>query len=51
MQHLNDSRGADSAHAAPDAFGSFEEVRKVFACRIGGDVVAIEDISFELQGG
>jgi NitT/TauT family transport system ATP-binding protein len=44
--------GEQTAHvSAPDAFGSFAEVRKVFAMPDGGEVVAIEDISFEMQGG
>ncbi len=36
---------------APEAFGSFAHVRKVFAMPDGRDVVAIENISFDLQRG
>ena len=39
------------AASAPDAFGSFEQVRKVFAMPDGREVVAIEDISFRLERG
>ncbi len=37
--------------SAPDAFGSFAHVRKVFAMPDGGEVIAIKDISFDLQRG
>ena len=38
-------------NSAPEAFGSFENVRKVFSLPGGRDVAAIEDISFNLQRG
>ncbi len=37
--------------SAPKAFGSFAQVRKVFAMPDGGEVVALNDISFDLQRG
>ncbi len=37
--------------SAPDAFGRFEQVRKVFALPDGREVIAIDDISFRLQRG
>jgi NitT/TauT family transport system ATP-binding protein len=37
--------------SASEAFGSFVQVRKVFAMPDGGEVRAIESISFELQRG
>jgi NitT/TauT family transport system ATP-binding protein len=37
--------------SAPQAFGSFGQVRKVFAMPDGGEVVAIKDISFDLERG
>jgi NitT/TauT family transport system ATP-binding protein len=41
----------EQATSAPEAFGSFAHVRKVFAMPDGGEVVAIKDISFDLQRG
>jgi NitT/TauT family transport system ATP-binding protein len=37
--------------SAPEAFGSFAQVRKVFALPDGREVAAIDDISFDLQRG
>jgi NitT/TauT family transport system ATP-binding protein len=37
--------------SAPQAFGSFAHVRKVFGMPDGGEIVAIQDISFDLQPG
>src|SRR5690348_10246236 len=37
--------------SAPDAFGSFTNVRKAFAMPDGRELVAIEDISFQLERG
>ena len=46
------SIGEQTAPASiPDAFGSFEQVRKVFALPNAREVIAIEDISFRLERG
>jgi NitT/TauT family transport system ATP-binding protein len=45
------TRGQTEPQSAPEPFGSFAHVRKAFAMPDGRDVVAIEDISFDLQRG
>jgi NitT/TauT family transport system ATP-binding protein len=51
MQAEASIRREGAPASAAEAFGSFAQVRKVFALPDGRDVVAIDDISFDLQRG
>jgi NitT/TauT family transport system ATP-binding protein len=51
MQVEASTRGQTSPQSAPEPLGSFAHVRKAFAMPDGRDIVAVEDISFDLQRG